>query len=63
MSSLLALELAFTVVVLGEGFLRTDDADQAGVLAGEGQALGIPEQDLVGFVVALFAKSRILGGR
>ena len=60
MSSLLGLELACTVVVLGEGFFRTDDA---GNLAGEWQALGIPEQDLVGFVVALFAKSRISGGR
>ena len=59
MRSLLGLKLAFAVMVFGEGFFRTGDTDQAWVVAGERQAFGIPEQDLVGFAVTLFGERNI----
>lgn len=48
------LQVSLTVVILREGFLGTQDADQLWVVNGEGKPFGIPELDLIGLAFVWF---------
>ena len=52
------LQFSLTVVILREGFLGTQDADQLWVVNGKGKPFGIPELDLIGLAFVWFHNRR-----
>ena len=45
------LQFSLTIMILREGFLGTQDADQLWVVNREGKSFGIPELDLIGLAL------------